>query len=593
MTATYRIWSALFAVCLCGFALAAQAHEGHDHDSPPPLNLPVAPRVIAVTPELELVGVLSGPDRLTVFLHEFATNKPIAGARMNVSADADSVAAKSEGDGVFTVTAPWITKGTSVDLVFALVLADGTEDLLTGRLEVPQSLDSAMSAKTARQSAWSRLFVEDRSLLLSVAGAFLTGVLLTLLFRGGRRAGSPGPVTEKRGAGGSADSGGESTASPASRDETLRKRTAAVVLLAALLVTSGGGQVTAAEGQSPPLPSIPSTLASDQPQRMPDTTIFLPKATQHLLSIRTQVAHKTKAAKTVTLSGRVAIGPQNLGRVQPNRPGRFQAAGERVGFVGMKVEAGQILGYVETYIEAADRASIVSQIAETEARIAKNRTILSRYEARPGSVPQVKVDEVKGELQALVKKRDELLPSTSAREPLVAPIAGVISAARVVVGQVVEPRDVLFEIIDPSEFWVEATTAHPEIVDTLASAVASVHDDTVVELEYLGRGLALRNHATVLNFKVLTPRDNIAVGMTARVVLQLKDKQEGIILPTSAVVRSNSGLPIVWIKTAPERFEPHTVKTEIVDGDTILITAGLEPDQRVVTEGVTLLNQVR
>ena len=590
MTTIYTIRAVLISVCISVFAPALHAHEGHDHDKPPPLNLPVAPRVIAVTPELELVGVLSGEDRLTIFLHEFATNKPIAGARMSVSADADTIEAKSEGDGIFTVEAPWITKGASVDLIFALTLADGAEDLLTGRLEVPQSLESTAVAKTSREQSWHAGLLDDSRLLWAAVGSFMAGVLLTLLLRGGKRlpraetpAAVPGAVENNDAASRTADSS----------EVTHLRRTASVVMFAMVVAIGNIAELHAAERKTAAVPSIPSTMATDQPQRMPDATVFVPKATQHLLSIRTQVAQKTKAPKTVTLSGRVTGGPQNLGRVQPNRPGRFQAAGERVGYVGMKVEAGQILGYVDTYIEAADRASIVSQIAETEARIIKNRTILSRYEARPGSVPQVKVDEVRGELQALIKKRDELLPSTSAREPLIAPIGGVISAARVVIGQVVEPRDVIFEIIDPSEFWVEATTAHPEIIENLASAVATIHDDEVVQLEYLGRGLELRNHATPLNFRAVTSQHTLGAGMTARVVLQLKEQREGIVLPTSAVVRGSTGLPIVWIKTAPERFEPQAVKTAEFDGNSVVITAGLNPDQRVVTDGVTLLNQIR
>lgn len=326
---------------------------------------------------------------------------------------------------------------------------------------------------------------------------------------------------------------------------------------------------------------------------MPDATLFVPKATQHLLSIRTQLVETAKAARAIELTGRVIVGPQNLGRVQSNRPGRFVAAGELVGFVGMKVEAGQLLGFVETYIEAADRANIASQIAETEARIAKNRTILSRYEKSIGAVPQVKLDEVRGELQALIKRREELLPSTSAREPLVAPISGVISDARVVVGQVVEPRDVLFEIIDPSEFWIEAVAPHTADIDAVSSAVATVHDHHLLDLEYLGQGLALRNHSSVLNFKVSTSGEALAVGMTARIILKLNQETEGFILPTSAVVRGPTGLPIVWLKSAPERFEPQVVKVEPFDGNSVVVSAGLKEDQRVVTDGVTLLNQVR
>ena len=570
-----RVWLAAVLLVLSALtaltALTTEAHEGHDHGEPPPLNLPVAPRVISVTPELELVGVLSGQDQLTIFLHEFATNHPVSGARLAVSVDDDTTDAKPEGDGVFTVQAPWITKGKSVDLIFALTLANGDEDLLTGRLEVPQSLESTMTAAHADDTHHDHAH-EDHHLLWAAGGSFIAGVLLTLLVRGRRRT-SPDHSDDDNGAG--------------------PRQTASALIIGTLLVLTGSDSARAADKQTSALPTIPSSMATDQPQRMPDATLFVPKATQHLLSIRTQVVERTKAAKTVTLSGRVTVGPQNLGRVQPDRPGRFQAVDGRVGYTGLKVEAGEILGYVETYIEAADRANIVSQIAETEARIAKNRAILARFQRSKGAVPQVKLEEVKGELQALTKRRDELLPSTSAKEPLVAPISGVISAARVVVGQVVEPRDILFEIIDPSEFWIEATTAHPEVVNDLASAVAIVHDIYELDLEYLGKGLALRNHATILNFKVLNTVSDIAVGMTARVVLQLKNKTEGIVLPTSAVVRGTNGLPIVWIKTAPERFEPQVVDTEPFDGDSVVIKAGLKPDQRVVTEGVTLLNQVR
>src|SRR5438552_445129 len=72
---------------------AAAAHEGHDHDKPPPLILPVAPRVVAVTPDYELVGVLSGEQRLTIFLHRFATNEPIKNAKLAVSAGEHEVEA--------------------------------------------------------------------------------------------------------------------------------------------------------------------------------------------------------------------------------------------------------------------------------------------------------------------------------------------------------------------------------------------------------------------------------------------------------------------------------------------------------------------
>ena len=64
-------------------------------------------------------------------------------------------------------------------------------------------------------------------------------------------------------------------------------------------------------------------------------------------------------------------------------------------------------------------------------------------------------------------------------------------------------------------------------------------------------------------------------------------------MPSSSVLRAQSGLPIVWVKTEPERFEPHVVRVEPLDGERVTLLAGVKPDERVVTEGVTLLNQIR
>src|SRR5215470_12134396 len=124
------------------------AHEGHDHDSPPPLNLPVAPRVIAVTPNYELVGVLSGRERLTIFLQQFETGEPIKNAKLTVSADNSDVVAVAKDDGVFEVSAPWLASAQPIDILFKLTLPDD-EDILTGRLEYA----STAEAVTGRASS--------------------------------------------------------------------------------------------------------------------------------------------------------------------------------------------------------------------------------------------------------------------------------------------------------------------------------------------------------------------------------------------------------------------------------------------------------
>ena len=138
----------------------APAHEGHDHDKPAPLNLPIAPRVVAVTPDYELVGVVSGEQRLTIFLHRFATGEPVKDAKLTVSAGEQDVEAVAKGDGVFELTAPWLRTAEPLDLVFKLTLPDD-QDILTGRLErvstatVPEGLaPSSPACQATRPSRW-------------------------------------------------------------------------------------------------------------------------------------------------------------------------------------------------------------------------------------------------------------------------------------------------------------------------------------------------------------------------------------------------------------------------------------------------------
>ena len=132
------------------------------------------------------------------------------------------------------------------------------------------------------------------------------------------------------------------------------------------------------------LPSVPATMATDVPQRMADGSLFVPKATQHLLAVRTVLTEETKAPRTAQLIGTIIADPNSFGRVQASRPGRIEAPQAGLGYVGKRVEKGELLGYLAPYIEAADKANIESQIAEAEARIAKLSNDSQTLQRAPG-----------------------------------------------------------------------------------------------------------------------------------------------------------------------------------------------------------------
>ena len=334
-------------------------------------------------------------------------------------------------------------------------------------------------------------------------------------------------------------------------------------------------------------------MATDVPQRMADGSLFVPKATQHLLSVRTIVTVEAKAPRTVQLVGTVIADPNSFGRVQAARPGRIEVPEGGLGHVGKRVAKGELLGYLLPYIEAADKANIESQIAEAEGTHRETEDNPLALQERPGAMPQVKIDEVEGELNALLRKRAELQPSLVVREEIRAPIGGVISVANVVAGQIVDAREVLFEIVDPARFWIEAIAHDASVASNISAALAVTNGGEKLPLEFAGLGLSLKQQAAPLTFKVTQASPNLSIGKPVTVILQSSIELSGIVLPASSVVRSPSGLAIVWVKTEPERFEPHTVRYEPLDGQRVVVTAGLKAEVRVVTDGATLLNQIR
>ena len=98
-----------------------------------------------------------------------------------------------------------------------------------------------------------------------------------------------------------------------------------------------------------------------------------------------------------------------------------------------------------------------------------------------------------------------------------------------------------------------------------------------------------------LNFRVSVSVGALplAVGQSVTLVAVLKERRKGIVLPASAIVRSPSNEPIVWIKTGAERFISQPVQIQPLDASTVLVIQGLAADNRVLVQGAALVAQIR
>ena len=330
--------------------------------------------------------------------------------------------------------------------------------------------------------------------------------------------------------------------------------------------------------------------------RLPDGSVNVPKAAQRRMGIRTRIATESGAAATVELPGRVVLDPNASGRVQALHGGRIEAGPRGLPVAGQAVRQGEVLAYVRHHAEPYAQANQQSQLAEIrlQRELAEGRA--KRLEGLEGTVPRKDIEAAQADARSLAQRERSIGASLAAREALVAPVSGVVARADLAIGQVVESRELLFEVIDPARLLVEATTADAG----LAARIAGAHLATVPQasLRLLGAARVLRDGVLPLTFAVSTSSSGgralpLAVGQPVTVVATLQQRIKGYVLPAESVVRSPANEPIVWIKSGAERYIPQPVQVRPLDAATVVVTQGLGADNRVVVQGAPLIAQIR
>ncbi|KAB2943593.1 MAG: efflux RND transporter periplasmic adaptor subunit [Hyphomicrobium sp.] len=586
---------ALLSALVFALASPALAHEGHDH-GPPAVELPTSnqPRAIAASEDYEIVAVLKG-EELFIYVDRFADNSPVTEARLTVTFGTTDIQTKLMPDGVFKLESRELRRPGKHELIFA-VEEGSKSDLLITSLEVPElALELAPQSNSDRfltshlETAISTVksWVTPRQ--IGVTGGILGVLLLALLILRRRKARAlKAVVTEVDQANADAAKTGVSKLRPRSAGPAA----AAAILL--LLVSPATRAVAHGdEDHGDAKQSI--AFAGDAPRRLPDASVYLPKPSQRLLEVRTIQARETTTQPSVSFVGRIIANPDRFAVVQSTLGGRFTAPASGLPKLGQAVRAGEVLGYVAPYIATIDRSDAAQTAGnlEQEIALAENRLARAKRLLAVNAGTRVQVEEIEIQLKGLEKRRADLRANQTTPEPLVAPIEGVIAATKVVAGQVIEAKDVLYEIIDPSSLWVEAFAFDQSAPQAFSEASATAHNSASFKLRFIGRSRALRQQSTVLHFAIENPATSLNVGMPVTVLVREGAAIKGIVLPKAAVVRAGNGENVVWQHREPERFIAAPVKVSSFDGERVLVKGGLKAGERIVVEGAELINQVR
>lgn len=337
-----------------------------------------------------------------------------------------------------------------------------------------------------------------------------------------------------------------------------------------------------------------AALVPDEPRRLSDGSVFLPKLTQRLLGVRTVLACVDEMPRVEQLIGHVIANPNASGLVQAGQTGRIRPGPNGLPELGMPVRAGQPLAVLEPNISTVDRGQLESQLAELRSEIIRSELELARMRDFP-IVPfrTGRMLALRLELDGLRKRRDALIAGLDNHEVLLSPMDGVVAQADIVAGQLAQAGGTLWKIVDPQRMRIEAIAYDEPSTREIRGAWALTSDNEAMRLAFVGRGLTLTNQGIPLHFEIRDHSEGIGVGTPVAVYVNVGGGERAVVLPKGALVRDDAGRTVVWEHVDGERFVARPVHAEPLNGQQVLVRAGIQENARIVHVGATHFSQIR
>ena len=544
------------------------AHEGHDHGPPPGGGLPPSPRIVATSERYQFVGIVEG-QVLVIYLDRAADNAPVTTAKIEVAIDGTSLQADVQKNGTYEVTSALLKSPGSHEVLVTLFEGD-VSDLLVGAIAIP---------------AGDQVETGQPNLLTRLLGTIARVTALSVP--------APGDARNK-------DATLRATALPAivvlAAGLMLglalpRRRVIFVVVGIAAMVLAASAFAHEGHDHGPDAKGA----EGNAPSRRADGAIFLPKPSQRLLDVRTRRLEATTQRRSARLTGRIVANPNFSGVVQSTIQGRYQAPPAGVPTLGLRVSVGDLLGRVAPSFASIDASDMTQKLGEIDQQIAVTRAKLARLDPllKSNAVARGTVEETEIQLNGFVRRRDELLASRVQAEELRSPVDGVIAAVRVVSGQVISQTDQVFQIVNPSELFVEGLIFDQIDPDAIVEAEAATTSGETLKLSYVGRSRALQQQYALIQFKVTGAGRSLNVGMPVTIIARTGEPVTGLFLPRAAVTQAPNGQPVVFVHKEPELFAPTAVRSEVFDAHSVLVSGGIKAGDQIVVENAPLINQVR
>ncbi len=207
---------------------------------------------------------------------------------------------------------------------------------------------------------------------------------------------------------------------------------------------------------------------------------------------------------------------------------------------------------------------------------------------RRGLVSDASYDELKYELDALVATY-ELSKLNYDYSSIRAPIAGVVSARNVKLGQNIGTGGAAFRITDTSELLAYLTIPQTELEKFAAGHAATLSVDSMPGRSFAAEVIRVSPTIDVRNgtFRATALIDNedgaLAPGMFARFKIAYEKHEDAMTIPAAAIVTEDEASSVYVVRDG--LVTRRAIRTGIRSGDDIEVLEGLSDTDQIVVVG--------
>jgi cobalt-zinc-cadmium efflux system membrane fusion protein len=185
-------------------------------------------------------------------------------------------------------------------------------------------------------------------------------------------------------------------------------------------------------------------------------------------------------------------------------------------------------------------------------------------------------------------KNNDISQATGAYD-LLSPQDGIVISDNFLIGERVEPGQILFELTDETSLWVEARLAArkalgitPETPVRISSDGVSWQDGSILQIHH---SLDEQTRTRIIRVEIDNQDDSLHPGEFVQVEFMAGPGETVLAVPASSIATVNES-PVVFRLAKGDEFSAQPIKVGITSGDWVEVLAGLSEGDQIAVEGV-------